>query len=150
MNRTRPKSPSEFLERFDERRNGVNYFHSPLSLRGRLAQQDGARRRRIMQRRSLITISIVATAIASVLLPVGCARVPPLNHVLISTTEPSTPSPIRLQPNDRGYVRVETESRSTGFSCPVRIGWDVTLSPQPANQGFPCVLPISNGPLMGR
>jgi hypothetical protein len=38
------------------------------------------------------------------------------DYGLISTSTPPVPPAIPLQPNDRGYVRVETKSGSTGCS----------------------------------
>ncbi len=65
----------------------------------------------------LTAIPSVVTAIAAVAISAGCARVPaPLSDGPISTTYSVAPSPIALTPNDRGYVRVETESKSTNCS----------------------------------
>ena len=70
-----------------------------------------------MYLRPLIRISTVITVIAAAAMSAGCGRVPtPSNHGSISRTGPALPSPIPLPPNDRGYVRVETKSRSIGCS----------------------------------
>jgi hypothetical protein len=72
-----------------------------------LRRQDGVGRR-------LSTLAVAIAAAAA--MPAGCAQVPtPPKDGLISTTGPPA-SPIPLTPNYRGYVRIETNSRSTGCS----------------------------------
>ena len=59
----------------------------------------------------------MTTVLAGVATPGGCGRGPaPLKHGPISTADPALASSIPLLPNDRGYVRVETKSGSTGCS----------------------------------
>ncbi len=61
--------------------------------------------------------SVPVAVIAAAALLTGCTGAPtPPNHGMTSTTDASAPSAIPLPPNDRGYVRVEMKSGSTGCS----------------------------------
>jgi hypothetical protein len=85
----------------------------------------------------LVGISVVlAVAAAAADLSAPSATTPDIS--LISTTTPGAPQspPVPLPPNDRGYVRVETNSGSTGCSINSElVACQTSANNWPANPG---------------